>query len=143
MSTDTSTDPPFRRLTDLRCRSCGYPISAYADLPTRCPMCSAERPWVNPNRPYTARAERRDTRNSRPGSSAIDVAYAPVQRAPVHVAQAHRHPAARELHRLREVEEQGQSSATPLIMAGSVWIVAAVIVLLLTTAVYLAVRLGL
>jgi hypothetical protein len=106
MSTDMSTDPPFRRLTDLRCRSCGYSISAYADLPTRCPMCSAERSWVNPSRPYTARAERRDTRNSRPGSLAIDVAH------------------------------------TPVIMAGSVWIVAAVIVLYVTAAVYLAVRLG-
>jgi hypothetical protein len=141
MSTDTSTDPPFRRLTDLRCRSCGYSISAYADLPTRCPMCSAERSWVNPNRPYTARAERRDTWNSRPGSSAIDVAHAPVQRAPVHVAQAH--PVARDARRLRATEEDGQSPATPLIMAGSVWIVAAVIVLLVTAAVYLAVRFGL
>ena len=47
-----------------------------------------------------------------------------------------------ELRRLREIEEEGQSPATPLIMAGSVWIVAAVIVLFVT-AVYLAVRLGL
>jgi hypothetical protein len=124
MQTDTSTDSPFRRHEDLRCRSCGYSISAFADTPTRCPMCSAERPWA-PDRLET------------------DVAHAPVQRAPVHVAHSHRHPVADELRHLREIEEEGQSPATPLIMAGSVWIVAAVIVLFVTAAVYLAVQLGL
>ena len=83
-------------------------------------MCSAERPWATRSRPHTARAEPRDV-----------------------VAHAHRHPVADELRHLQEIEEEGQSPATPLIMAGSVWIVAAVIVLFVTTAVYLAVRLGL
>jgi hypothetical protein len=124
LNAEMHTDPPFRRHPDLRCRSCGYSISAYADMPTRSPMCSAERPWA-------------------PGRSEIDVAHAPVQRAPVHVAHAQRHPMADELRRLREIEEQGQSPATPLIMAGSVWIVAAAFVLFVTAAVYLAVRLGL
>ncbi len=87
-------------------------------------MCSAERPWA-------------------PGRSEIDVGHAPVQRAPIAVADAHRHPVADELRHLREVEEEGQSPATPVIMAGSVWIVAAVIVLFVTAAVYLAVQLGL
>ena len=72
------------------------------------------------SRPHTARAERRDV-----------------------VAHAHRHPVADELRHLQEIEEEGQSPATQVIMAGSVWIVAAVIVLLVTAAVYLAVRLGL
>jgi hypothetical protein len=45
--------------------------------------------------------------------------------------------------RLREIEEEGQSPATPVIMAGSVGIVAAVIVLFITVAVYVAVQLGL
>jgi hypothetical protein len=143
MSADTSTDPPFRRLTDLRCRSCGYSISAYADMPTRCPMCSAERPWAARSRPYAGRAEPRDSSSGRPGKLEIDVAHAPVKRAPVHVAHAHRHPVADELRQLRDIEHEGQSPATPLIMAGSVWIVAAVIVLLVTAAVYLAVQLGL
>ena len=47
------------------------------------------------------------------------------------------------MRHLQEIEEEGQSPATPVIMAGSVWIVAAVIVLFVTAAVYLAVRLGL
>jgi hypothetical protein len=124
MNADTSTEPPFRRHADLRCRSCGYSISAYADTPTRRPMCSAERPWT-------------------PDRLEIDVAHAPVRRAPDHVAHAHRHPVASELRHLQEIEEQGESPATPVIMAGSVWIVAVVIVLLVTAAVYLAVQLGL
>jgi hypothetical protein len=142
MTTDTSTDPPFRRHTELRCRSCGYSISAYADMPTRCPMCSAERPWAARSRPYTGPTEPHNSSSSRPGKLDTDVAHAPVQRAPVHVAHAHRHPVADELRHLQEIEEEGESPATPLIMAGSVWIVAAVIVLLVTAAVYLAVRLG-
>ena len=56
MSPETSTDPPFRRHADLRCRSCGYSISAYADVPARCPMCSAKRPWAALNRGYAARS---------------------------------------------------------------------------------------
>jgi hypothetical protein len=87
-------------------------------------MCSTERPWA-------------------PDRVEIDVARAPVQRAPDHVAHAHRHPVASELRHLREIEEEGQSPATPVIMAGSVWIVAAVIVLFVTAAVYLVVQLGL
>ena len=106
-------------------------------------MCSAQRPWATGSRPYTGRTERRDRSRSGPGRLETDVAHAPVQRAPVHVAHAHRHPVADEVRHLQEVEEQGESPATPVIMAGSVWIVAAVIVLLVTAAVYLAVRLGL
>jgi hypothetical protein len=106
-------------------------------------MCSAERPWATGSRPYTGRTERRDGSSSRPSGLEIDVAPAPVKRAPVQVAHAHRHPVADELRHLREIEEEGQSSATPVIMAGSVWIVAAVIVLFVTAAVYLAVQLGL
>jgi hypothetical protein len=100
------------------------PSRRHEDLGTRCPMCSTERPWA-------------------PDRVEIDVARAPVQRAPDHVAHAHRHPVASELRHLREIEEEGQSPATPVIMAGSVWIVAAVIVLFVTAAVYLAVQLGL
>jgi hypothetical protein len=55
MSADLSTDPPVRRHADLRCRSCGYSISAYADMPTRCPMCSAKRPWTALGRRHAAR----------------------------------------------------------------------------------------
>jgi len=106
-------------------------------------MCSAERPWAARSRPYTGRTERRDTSSSGPGGLETDVAHAPVRRASVHVAHAHHHPVADELRHLQEIEEQGDSPATPVIMAGSVWIVAAVIVLLVTAAVYLAVRLGL
>lgn len=96
MNADTSTDPPFRRHADPRCRSCGQ--------------------------------------------LEIDVAHAPVEPA---VAHTHHHPVSDELRHLREIEEEGQSPATSVIMAGSVWIVAAVIVVFVTAAVYLAVRLGL
>jgi hypothetical protein len=106
-------------------------------------MCSAKRSWATSSRPDAARAELRDGSSSRPGRLEIDVARVPVNRAPVHVAHAHRHPVAHELRHLREIEEEGQCPATPLIMAGSVWIVAAVIVLLVMAAVYLAVQFGL
>ncbi len=106
-------------------------------------MCSAEWPGAAGSRPDAGRAELRDGSSSPPGRLETDVAHAPVKHAPVHVAHAHRHPVADELRHLREVEEEGQSPATPLIMAGSVWIVAAVIVLFVTAAVYLAVQLGL
>lgn len=79
----------------------------------------------------------------RPGRLETDVAQAPAKRAPVHVAHAHRRPVADELRHLREVEEAGQSPATPVIMAGFVWIVAAVFVLFVTAAVYFALQLGL
>jgi len=81
-------------------------------------MCSAERPWATWSRPSTARAELRDSSSSRPGRLEIDVAHAPVKPAPVHGAHAHRHPVADELRHLREIEEEGQSPATPVIMAG-------------------------
>jgi len=106
-------------------------------------MCSAERPWAAGSRPYTGPTEPHNSSSSRPGKLDTDVAHAPVQRAPVHVAHAHRHPVAEELRHLQEIEEEGESPATPLIMAGSVWIVAAAIVLFVTAAVYLAVQLGL
>jgi hypothetical protein len=71
-----------------------------------------------------------DRRGSRAGAARPD-----------HVAHAHGHPVARELRHLLEIEEQ--DTATPLIMAGSIWIVAGVVVLFVTASVYLAVRLGL
>ena len=71
-------------------------------------MCSAERPWATRSRPYTARAERRDSSSSSPGRLEIDVAHAPVKRAPVHVAHAHHHPVDDELRHLREIEEEGR-----------------------------------
>jgi hypothetical protein len=49
-------------------------------------------------------------------------------------------PVARELGHLHDVEEQGESPATPLIMAGFVWAVAAIIVVFVTAAVYVIVR---
>jgi hypothetical protein len=49
-------------------------------------------------------------------------------------------PVASELNHLHDVEEQGESPATPLIMAGFVWVLAAVIVVFVTAAVYVIVR---
>jgi hypothetical protein len=46
MGIDTHTEPLCHPRADRRCRSCGYAISAYADVPARCPMCSADEPWT-------------------------------------------------------------------------------------------------
>ena len=49
-------------------------------------------------------------------------------------------PVARELHHLHDVKEKGESPATPLIMAGFVWVLAAVVVVFVAAAVYVIVR---
>lgn len=93
-------------------------------------MCSAERPWAAGSLQLGATAPRDGL--SAPPAMSINA------RAP---QRAH-DPVRGELRHLRDIEEQGESAATPLIMAGFVWVGAAVIVVVITAAVYVAVQLG-